>query len=128
MKVRQLPKEEWAHFLEEFSRDHRGWLATVEREHHAGVAHDVRKCPLVAIHATHQAGGEDIVVLLHPPEEPLNTIRIAHATALRVLETDAGAAQDLDVTAEDGERLNLRLGGVTFAGTLLDGLAPGELS
>lgn len=128
MQTRELSSTDWAHFFDEFSRDHHGWLATVEREHRGHRVPEVVRRPLVAI-TTEPAGPRErtVVITLHPTDDPQNTIRLEHAAAVRVHETDEGLPQHVEVESDTGEHVMLRLRGVLSPDTLLDGLAPGEL-
>ena len=129
MKIRELSRAEWAHALDEFSPDRRGYLATVERTSPEVVAPQIQSRPLVSVTLNPQGSGAHMIaVILHPPEDPQNTISVEHVTGVRVHETANGLAQHVEIDGGGGEHLILRLRGVTPSDMLLDGVAPGELS
>ena len=50
MSVRGIPEDEWSQFLDQFSRGHRAWLATVDRMHTGTALHiDAIDRPLGAV-------------------------------------------------------------------------------
>ena len=128
MKVRELASAEWPDFLDKFSRDHRAFLATIEHTHRAAQSTEAQQRPLVAMNLDASGGSNAIVLTLHPKENPGNTIQVEHPTRMCVHETDDGQAQHVEIHGQRGERLMVRLRGVTSADTLLDGVAPGELA
>jgi hypothetical protein len=127
VKIRELSQTEWTRFLEEFSRDHHGWLAAVERRLREGSTPIVRKAPLVGIHLEASGGTPTLLVVLHPQEDPQNSIRLERPRTVRVHETDEGLPQYVEIDSDRGHVI-VRLGGVLPPNTLLDGVAPGELS
>ena len=128
MSVREIPPREWQVFLEAFSREHRAWLASVERVSPSAESHvEVRDRPLGGI--TADAGALGIAAIqIRFQEEPQTgrAVRVDAPSRLSVDETPGGAARVLDIENDRGERTRLRLRVVTPPG-LLDGVAAGEL-
>jgi hypothetical protein len=128
MSMRGIARVEWQSFLEEFSRDHRGWVATVSRASPGGSRHvDAHARPLRSVRIT-TTGPEIATVAIHlhrdpPPEE---VIEVTDAVRLVVDETSEGAPQALEVESKGGDRVRIELRGAVPPG-ILDGLAPGEL-
>jgi hypothetical protein len=101
---REIPRQDWRNFLDSFSRQHEGWLATIEVHAPLGrlvIAED-RPLEGVCIDGTDLEGRIDIIVsessdqhLAHPVEEP------AH---IRFLQTTSGADAGLEIIAADGTR------------------------
>jgi len=111
MSMREIPAREWAAFLGQLGREHRAWLATVER----GGLVQAREEPLESI-----ALDKGIDIRLGG-----KAIRVEKPRALRVEETAQGAPQALEIDDEAGARLTLRFR-VAMAPGALDGLAPAE--
>jgi hypothetical protein len=111
MSVREIPAREWPAFLDRLAREHRAWLATVDR---SGLV-EVRDQPLKSIAA---ADGIDIHI-------GSKAIHVDDPQAVRVEETEVGATQALEIEDATGRRLTLRFR-VAVAPGALDGLAPGE--
>lgn len=111
MIVREIPSREWPAFLAKLGREHRAWLATVER---SGLI-QAREEPLESISAR---DGIEIRI-------GNQAIRVAEPRAVRVEETVEGSAQALEVDDARGGRLTLRFR-VAVAPGALDGMAPGE--
>lgn len=111
MSVREIPIREWPAFLDALGREHRAWLATVDR---SGLI-EARDQPLESISA-----GEGIDIHIGG-----KTIRVDEPQAMHVEQTAHGAAQALQIDDATGRRLTLRFR-VSVAPGALDGLAPGE--
>jgi hypothetical protein len=111
MSVREIPAAEWPTFLERVAREHRAWLATVDR---AGRI-EAREQPLESISAGH---GIDIHI-------GRKAIHVEEPRALRVEETAEGAPEALQIDDATGRRLTRRFR-VAVPPGVLDGLAPGE--
>ena len=126
MNVRELPQADWASFLDEFGRDHRGWLATVEHQHGRDTPPQIHQRPLLALTLAGDARARRVTIVLHD-ENSSPTIQIERPAVIRVHHTDEGAPQHVEIESATGERLMLRLRGVRSPDTLFDGVAPGEL-
>ena len=109
--MREIPAPEWPAFLDKLGREHRAWLATLER---SGVI-EAREQPLESIRA---AKGIDIRI-------GRKAIHVEEPQAIRVEETAEGATRALQIDDRTGQRLTLRFR-VAVAPGALDGLAPGE--
>lgn len=124
--MREVPVAEWQSFLDQFSRDHRAWLATVERVPTAGarqiaaagrplqaVIPEVLDRRLVAIAIEFQGdSSQDRKVTVRNPMR------------IRVDETDASRALEIEDLRGDRTRLRFR---AVPVGEMLDGVAPGEV-
>jgi hypothetical protein len=113
MSMREIPLPEWRHFLDQLAREHRAWLATVER----GGRVEVREQPLESISA-----GEGIDIHIGA-----KAIHIDAPQVVRVDEAAAGVAQGLQIDDAAGQRVTLRFRVAAPPGEL-DGLAPAERS
>jgi hypothetical protein len=114
MSLREIPVPDWDPFLDDFGREHRAWLASVERAHPgAPVRREVKERPLRSIEA-------DAISGLEIRFEDSPTVRVEAPKALRVDETGS-----LEIEDWSGERVRLRFRVAAPPG-LLDGLAPAE--
>jgi hypothetical protein len=111
MGLREIPARDWPAFLEELGREHRAWLATVDR---AGRI-EAREQPLESIGVDR---GIDIRI-------GSRAIHVDEPQAVRVEETPAGAAEALQIDDAAGRRLTLRFR-IAVAPGALDGIAPAE--
>jgi hypothetical protein len=111
MSLREIPTREWPIFLAKLGREHRAWLATVDR----GGKVEAREQPLESIAADR---GIDIHI-------GHKAFHVDEPQAVRVQETAGGATQALQIDDASGRRLTLRFR-IAAAPGALDGLAPGE--
>jgi hypothetical protein len=115
MSVREIPVAQWDPFLDEFSRAHRAWLASIERAAPGAPPRvEVGECPLRSIEADAVRGIE--ISFRH------GAVRVEAPKTLRV--DDEGG---LEIEDWSGERVRLRFR-VTEPPGALDGLAPLERS
>jgi hypothetical protein len=128
MSVREIAPADWPSFLEQFSREHRAWLATLERVSEGGSRQaELVNRKLDSVTAT--ASGPhaiSIMVRFGTEKEPAEVVKVDAPAALRVDETRDGAARGLEIEDDRGEctRLTFR---VASPPGLLDGVAPGEV-
>jgi hypothetical protein len=111
MSMREIPAPEWARFLEKLGREHRAWLATVERNGRV----EAREQPLQAISAEQ---GIDIRI-------GAKAVHVEEPQAVRVEETPEGAPQAVQIDDASGRRLTLRFRVAVPPGAL-DGIAATE--
>jgi hypothetical protein len=120
MSLREIPVPQWDPFLDQFSREHRAWLASIERAAPGAPPRvEVGECPLRSIETDAVRGIE--ISFRH------GAVRVEAPKTLRVDETDEGAARGLEIEDWSGERVRLRLRVAEPPGAL-DGLAPLERS
>jgi hypothetical protein len=116
--MRDIPVAQWSEFLEQFSREHRAWLASVERVHPAAPRRvEVNERPLLSI----DSDAADGIVFRFDER----SVRIDAPKALRVEETEDGVVQGIELEDWSGERASLRFR-VAARPEALDGIAPGE--
>ena len=111
MSVREIPAREWPVFLDKLGREHRAWLATVDR---SGLV-EARDQPLESISA-----GQGIDIRIGS-----KAIHVDEPKAVRVEDTAEGATQALQIDDATGRRVTLRFR-VAVAPGALDGIAPAE--
>jgi hypothetical protein len=128
MSLREIPAAKWPEFLQDFTRGHRAWLATVDRTPPgAPVRVEAIERPLRSV--TPEMSARDVVAIeirfqqdSHIPD----AIRVDAPTRIRVNETMEGTAQGLEIQDEHGDCTRVRFRAAPAA-EMLDGIAPGEL-
>ena len=128
MGTRDIPEDKWITFFDQFSREHRAWLATVDRVR-AGAPEHIQAVerPLASVVpriAAHRIAGLEI--RFHADSHFRESIQIDAPATVRVNETADGVAQGLDIVDKEGECTRLRFRAAPPA-EILDGIAPGEL-
>ena len=128
MNVRDIPRAQWPAFLDQFSRTHRAWLATIDSgasaaDRQTAVAHPLRSVtPFVY---------NDLVVHIdirfQDDDRSRDPLRITAPGTVRVDETTQGIAQVLEIIDSQGVATRLRFRAAPTA-DMLDGVAPGEFS
>jgi len=128
MNSRNIPRAQWPAFLDQFSRTHRAWLATIDSgasaaDRQTAVAHPLRSVtPFVY---------NDLVVHIdirfQDDDRSRDPLRITAPGTVRVDETTQGIAQILEIIDSQGVATRLRFRAAPTA-DMLDGVAPGELS
>jgi hypothetical protein len=129
MSLRDIPRDEWSEFFDQFSRGHRAWLATVDRVNPDSVGHtEVTEQPLSAVVPRIGARGVDeIEIRFQQDSHAHEAIRIERPMSVRVDEAADGAVRSLEVVDDDGQCTRVRFRAAPLP-EMLDGIAPGELS
>jgi hypothetical protein len=114
-----IPRSDWTAFLESFSRQHEGWLISLDvaREIEESVR-EARELPLDGI--TFEATTGAIIVALREPGGSLLTHVVRSPVRLTRHETDQGAL-GLEIVAADGGPTMLRFRTIV-APELVDGV------
>ena len=128
MSMREIPAGQWPEFLDQFSRDHRAWLATIDRARAGSPAQiEVSEQPLAGVVPQVTAQGiQEIDIELQPDGVASGPIRILGPKRVRVDENAAGIAQAVEIDNDRGECTRIRFRSAPPA-DMLDGIAPGEL-
>ena len=109
--MREIPREEWVEFLDSFSRQHEGWLVTVEvLGEEIGAQVEAAELPLEGITAELKGSAEDsisITVGLTPAERV--TRNITAPTHVRIEQAENGADMALQIEAADEAMTLVRL-------------------
>ena len=128
MNVRDIPRAQWPAFLDQFSRTHRAWLATIDADASPADGHNANAHPLRSI--TPFVYNDRVVHIDIRFQDDLQTnkpLRITAPGTVRVDETREGIAQSLEII--DSHGISTRLGfRVAPQAEMLDGTARGELS
>jgi hypothetical protein len=111
MGVREIPHRDWPSFLDSLGREHRAWLATLDR---SGLV-EAREQPLQSISV-----GDGIDIRIGG-----KTVHVDEPQGVRVEETAEGGTQALQIDDASGRRVTLRFR-IAVAPGALDGLARAE--
>jgi hypothetical protein len=129
IQQREIPLAEWSSFLDQFSHDHRAWMARIERTVIGGGAPLIESRRFVGARAEIENDGPRVIALrFHQETDGSARLRVAGPKTLRAEETPDGAVQGIEIETHGGERIRLHFRGVARPDILLDGLAPGELT
>ena len=105
MRTREIPREEWAEFLESFNRRHPGWLMSVEGPERFGTA-DLSFHSLTA-DLTRRAEPTLFLSTGATPEE-FDVQEIPAASRLLLRETDGGIEEGLEIESAAGSKTLFR--------------------
>ena len=121
MTLRDVPRSEWRSFLEGFSREHRGWIATINGVVGGAPVTDVESAKFECATLESSASGSLVRITF------INGISLCapEPCGMRV-QMDDGAERALEVETDDGGFIRLAFR-ATALPEQLDGLAPGEM-
>jgi hypothetical protein len=110
MATKEIPREEWTRFLDTFSRQHEGWLATLEiLGAEIGAQQEARDLPLQGITATSTDDeSQSISISLGNTAEDHVTHTITEPTRLWLEQTSEGANAALEIESADKVKTLLR--------------------
>jgi hypothetical protein len=123
MPTRIISPNEWAAYLDSFSRVHRGWLTTLEILRGETYAIQALDKPLVGISVDRPQREYEIAVQLGVRADDHLTHVVRQPRQMQVQQTADGADEGLDVEAADGTRTRLRFRRTALPEEL-DGFAP----
>jgi hypothetical protein len=110
MPTQEIPRDQWKTFLDSFSRQHEGWLATLEvLGTDIGAQQEARDLPLEGITATSRDGApETIAISLGKSAEDHVTHTITEPTRIWLEQTSLGANTALEIESADDVKTLLR--------------------
>jgi len=110
MTTQEIPRDEWKTFFDTFSRQHEGWLATLEvLGSEIGAQQEARNLPLEGITATlKDSEHETIAISLGKTAEDHVTHMITQPTRVWVEQTSQGANAALEIESADEVKTLLR--------------------
>ena len=125
MPTREIPRDEWGSFLDSFSRQHAGWLSTVEVLGSAiGAQVESREQPLSGITAELKGGYRDVISIFVGDRSDDHVTHVIHAPShVRLKETEEGAHEALQIESGNGVTTLL-----TFRSTIRSELVNGYVS
>ena len=101
--TREIPRNEWVAFLDSFSRQHEGWLITIEvLGRDIGAQIERREQPLTGITADLTDGGRDTITILGGGKSVGHLAHIIRAPLhVWLKETEEGAHEALQIESKD---------------------------
>ena len=110
MPTREIPREEWNAFFEMFSKQHEGWLATVEvLGRDIGAQEEAHELPLVGLTADLKGGAADAVsIIVGKAAEDHITHNVTQPVHVRLEQTESGADEALEIDAADDTKTLVR--------------------
>ena len=110
MPTREIPREEWKTFLDTFSRQHEGWLATLEvLGTDIGAQQEARDLPLEGVSVASKDGSpETIAISLGKAIDDHVTHTITEPTRIWLEQTSQGANAALEIESVDQVKTLLR--------------------
>jgi hypothetical protein len=110
MRTQEIPRDEWRGFFDSFSRQHEGWLATLEvLGTDVGAQEEGRELPLAGVSLS--SGGDEteaISIDLGTTPDKHVSRAISAPTAVWLEQTDEGANAALAIEVADGTKTLLR--------------------
>lgn len=124
MKTKKIPKSEWPKFFDSFSRQHEGWLSTLEIfSPDIGAQVEERELAFEGIvDEWDEALGNQISIMTGANPDDHITHTIARPTNVSLEQTDEGADVALAITSEAGAVALLRFRSPMLP-EMVDGLA-----
>lgn len=110
MKTKEIRKNEWPKFFDSFSRQHEGWLVTLEILG-ADIGAQVQEHELAfegIVDEWDEVQGNQIVIMVGAKSDDHITHSIGRPTEVSLEQTDAGADSALAIKSADGVTALLR--------------------
>jgi hypothetical protein len=105
MLTREIPRNEWIKFFDDFSKQHQGWVVTVEViSPELGDQEEADGLPLVGISADAKDGENRIEIMVGGKPEAHLTRIIESPTRVWVKQAEEEAHEAVDVESEDGTK------------------------
>ena len=110
MRTQEIPRREWRGFLDSFSRQHEGWLATLEvLGANVGAQEEARELPLAGVSLS--SGGDETeaisIDLGTKPDEHISHA-ISEPIGVWLKQTEGGADAALEIEVADGTKTLLQ--------------------
>ncbi len=122
MSTQEIPRDEWTTFLERYSRQHEGWLATLEVfAADIGAQEEARDLPLEGITTATKDDPKTISISLGNNPEDHVTHSIIDPTRLWLEQTSEGANAALEIESAGDVKTLLRFRSALLA-EMVDGV------
>ncbi len=120
----EIPREDWVSFFDGFSKQHEGWIVSLEVTDANGQRRvEARDLPLQGVAANLKHGGEDTIsIILARRTDDLVTHNIAQTTRVGLNRNAEGADEGLELDSATGEKALLRFRSPALPETV-DGIA-----
>ena len=123
METKEIPRDEWRSFFDVFSRQHEGWLATLEIfGPEVGAQQQARQLPLAGVTVASRVGKPETITidLGKAPEDHVSHI-IMSPEHVWLERTTEGANAALEIESADQTKALLRFRS-TFPPEMVDGV------
>jgi len=129
MRTQEIPRQEWKSFFDSFSRQHEGWLATLEvLVCDVGAQEEAHELPLEGVSvASNTNQTETIAISMGRTLEDHISHTIVKPTHVWLEQTDRGADAALEIESADDAKTLLRFRS-PVPSELVDGVVLGEES
>ncbi len=109
MATQEIPRNDWVRFFNDYSRQHEGWLATVQiMGGDVGNRTEAHALPLHGVTYDEKGTGQDSVyVFLSKGTQDDETHTITHPRHIRI-DNKEGLDQGLEIEADDGTKTVVR--------------------
>ena len=110
MPTQEIPREQWNNFFNSFSRQHEGWLATLEVfATDAGAQQEVSDVAFegISLDSDNDKSGAVVINVGKTPADHVSH-KIDHPVHIWLQQTEAGADAALEIEAEDDSKTLLR--------------------
>ena len=123
MKTKRIPRSDWPKFFDSFSRQHEGWLASLEIfATEIGAQVEERELAFEGIvDEWDEALGNQIIIMMGAKSDDHITHTISRPTNVSLEQTDEGADVALAITSEAGAMALLRFRSPTLP-EMVDGV------
>ncbi len=110
MPTQEIPRDEWNNFFDVFSRQHEGWLATLEVfGPEIGAQEKAHELPLEGISIASGNNGADVIAIdLGKTQEDHVTYKIIGPEHVWLEQTSGGANAALEIESENETKTLLR--------------------
>jgi uncharacterized protein DUF5335 len=101
MTTREIPRDHWREELDSFSRQHEGWIVTVEVTESGETRTEAHDVPLYGVSVDNPRQDAIAVIVGHEPKDHV-THEVSHPVTVAIEQTDGGAERALRIDASDG--------------------------
>lgn len=109
MRTQEIPREQWNDFFDSFSRQHEGWLATLEVfAPDVGAQHEASQLPLEGISISSADDDDQIALSFGKEPEQHVTHTVNNPAHVWVETTSEGANAALQIESKDQTKTLLR--------------------
>ncbi|MDQ3819022.1 MAG: DUF5335 domain-containing protein [Acidobacteriota bacterium] len=111
MQTEEISHDEWSNFFDSFSREHKGWLATIEIiGTDVGAQEEANDLPLVGITVDLKGTGKNsISIIVGEAADDHITHTIAEPTNVRIERAEGVSEESLQIETAGGATTLLRL-------------------
>ena len=103
MRAREIPRNEWVGFFDTFSKQHEGWVATIEvMGSQIGDQEESTRLPLVGLSADTKGRGAGIAIMVGDRPEGHVTRIVNAPKRVWLKESEEPAHDAIEVESEDG--------------------------